>query len=237
MGKRCQQSTQQCSAHRCNGGPCRVTQIRAVTARAGQRMLLLCEPGCACLLLVLYFDITRRPDDGPCRVTQIRAITARAGQAVFLLRKLVEGNLGRLALRLDDAWRARLLALQLRSFICTPDGDAVAAQLISLLSLSQNTSATQVCHFSRVITSHWCHLWSRSNTDKLSEWWVMVLSSHEQLRSCCATPMATLLPRTSCPSSSPNTSATQVCHILPASFSAVNASPAPAAASCRARVI
>ncbi|KAK9837777.1 hypothetical protein WJX74_004885, partial [Apatococcus lobatus] len=67
------------------------------------------------------------------RVTQIRAITARAAQAMFLLHKLVEGNLGRLALRLDDSWRSRLLGLQLRSFICTPDGEAVAAQLISLL--------------------------------------------------------------------------------------------------------
>ncbi len=52
---------------------------------------------------------------------------------MYLLRKLVEGNLGRLALRLDESWRNRLLGLQLRSFICTPDGEAVAAQLISLL--------------------------------------------------------------------------------------------------------
>ena len=66
-------------------------------------------------------------------MTQVRAITARAAQATFLLRKLVEGNLGRLALRLDDSWRSRLLALHLRSFICSPDGEAVAAQLISLL--------------------------------------------------------------------------------------------------------
>lgn len=94
-------------------------------------------------LLRQHSNSTQTPQDGPCRVTQIRAISARAGQAVFLLRKLVEGNLGRLALRLDDAWRARLLALQLRSFICTPDGDAVAAQLISLL-VTKHLSASGV---------------------------------------------------------------------------------------------
>ena len=45
---------------------------------------------------------------GPRRVVALRALVARAGEGAFLLRVLAEHNLGRLAMRTDEATQRAL---------------------------------------------------------------------------------------------------------------------------------
>lgn len=66
-----------------------------------------------------------------CRVGYVRSLVARSAEACFLLRTLSEHHMPRLVSRLDDAGQARLQPLKLRDWVCSQQGEAVAAQLIS----------------------------------------------------------------------------------------------------------
>lgn len=76
-----------------------------------------------------------------CRVDAVGGLIVRAAEACFLLRTLGEHHMPRLASRLDEPMRGRLLPLTLRDWVCSREGDAVAAQLISVL-VTEHLTAT-----------------------------------------------------------------------------------------------
>ncbi|KAI3427442.1 hypothetical protein D9Q98_010357 [Chlorella vulgaris] len=67
------------------------------------------------------------------RTEGVRGLAARAAEACFLLRVLTEHNLGRLAVRLEEAARGQLRALRFRELVASEEGEGVATQLISVL--------------------------------------------------------------------------------------------------------
>ena len=69
----------------------------------------------------------------------------RGAEACFLLRILSEHHMPRLTSRLDDATRGRLQPLRLRDWVCSSEGEAVAAQLISVL-VTEHLTATGMRH-------------------------------------------------------------------------------------------
>ncbi|KAK9806121.1 hypothetical protein WJX72_002210 [[Myrmecia] bisecta] len=75
------------------------------------------------------------------RISAVRGLVARAAEACYLLHILSEHHMGRLAARMDDSWRARLRPLKLRDWVCSSEGEAVAAQLISVL-VTEHLSST-----------------------------------------------------------------------------------------------
>ncbi len=77
------------------------------------------------------------------RTGEVRALAARAAEGAFLLGVLARKNLPRLLLRLDEQTAARLRQLRLRSWVCEPEGEAVASHLISLL-VNEHLSETGV---------------------------------------------------------------------------------------------
>ena len=80
-----------------------------------------------------------------CRVAWVRALVTRAAEGCFLLGILSRHHMPRLTSRLDDTVRARLQPLKLRDLVCSPEGEAVAAQLISVL-VTEHLTATGSIH-------------------------------------------------------------------------------------------
>lgn len=75
----------------------------------------------------------------------MRAMVARAAEGCFLLRSLADHNLGRLAARCDETTqRALRESVKLRDWVCSANGEAVAASLISVL-ITEHLSATGGC--------------------------------------------------------------------------------------------
>jgi nuclear pore complex protein Nup155 len=73
----------------------------------------------------------------------VRALVARAAEACFLLRVLSEHNIGRLAARMEEGYRAQLRALRFRCALLVyvheyggrPLGHSCALELFSCLKL------------------------------------------------------------------------------------------------------
>jgi nuclear pore complex protein Nup155 len=71
----------------------------------------------------------------------VRGLVTRAAESCFLLSILTRHHMPRLTARLDDTTRARLQNLKLRDLVCSPEGEAVAAQLISVLVTEHLTAS------------------------------------------------------------------------------------------------
>lgn len=80
----------------------------------------------------------------------VRGLVARGAEACFLLRTLSEHHMPRLVSRLDEPIRARLQPLKLRDWVCSHEGESVAAQLISVL-VTEHLSASGAAR-TRVLT-------------------------------------------------------------------------------------
>lgn len=67
------------------------------------------------------------------RVLAIRALLARAAEVCFLLQELMAHGLEGMVANMDSSWQQRISKLRLRDWVCSVEGEAAAAYLISVL--------------------------------------------------------------------------------------------------------